>query len=647
MRNRIPIEFRDLALWPTADYRALAEADAQALLRRTQAVHQYAQRVPIGDIERATGIPRVQLYRMITRCLSVHPDGRIRGFRGLIPYSRVRPYRRTKPVAPTTRVRKSGSSGAMTALLERFESLRDFVKRELSLHNVYFGARGELCGLHEVHLAFLSQCRELGITSADYPFSQERKGIRSLGSAIRKMASASVAEAARASGATRISNPWSNEKFAESGPTHPYEVVEFDGHKLDIRLTIRFEAEGGILEYLEVGRIWLLVIIDVFSRAILGWNLVLAPEYNRHDVMRTVQHALSRQRLRAQYAVTGLAPALGAGLIPEAIPYLTGACWERMRLDNAKANLAIETLSLLETVVGCVVEAGPVGQPTQRPFVERFFRTLESHLGHRLPATTGASPSDIRRRLTDPKGRDTLPVTVDELSELLEVSIANYNGTPHDGIGARSPLEFLTRAIEFHRDAVRILSEPFRRQLFLFNPCETRTVCGSPSRGLRPYINLHGVRYSSATLQHAVDLIGKTIRVYVDPQDLTLVHAYLSDGAELGSLNAARPWHRTKHSLRLRQEIQRLRRQRKLHFTDADDPVRVFLAYKRKELPRSKKSAHSTAQAARDLQAAPEAANKPSVPPPAQASADPVLPIVKPRPLLRIGKGQVTRKPPP
>jgi hypothetical protein len=37
-------------------------------------------------------------------------------------------------------------------------------------------------------------------------------------------------------------------------------------------------------------------------------------------------------------------------------------------------------------------------------------------------------------------------VSFDELFELLEVTIANYNGTPHDGIGARSPLEFLARA---------------------------------------------------------------------------------------------------------------------------------------------------------------------------------------------------------
>jgi putative transposase len=152
------------------------------------------------------------------------------------------------------------------------------------------------------------------------------------------------------------------------------------------------------------------------------------------------------------------------------------------------------------------------------------------------------------------------------------------------------------------------------------------------------------VRYSSRLLQQAGDLIGKPIRVHVDPQDLRIVHAYLDSGAELGPLNAARPWHRTPHSLRLRQEILRLRRQRKLHFTPADDPVEVFLQAKRQQLAKQRgRTNHRSAEAARAVTTAAAttagAAASPTIDSPPAA-----LPIIKPRALTRIGKGQVFDK---
>ena len=64
--------------------------------------------------------------------------------------------------------------------------------------------------------------------------------------------------------------------------------MEFDGHKIDIRLRVRFEDAAGVVEDILIDRVWLLVVIDVYCRAILGWNVVLSAEYNRHDVIRTI-----------------------------------------------------------------------------------------------------------------------------------------------------------------------------------------------------------------------------------------------------------------------------------------------------------------------------------------------------------------------
>jgi len=653
MRPLIPPELQDLSLWPTVDPTALGDERRKELLQRIEAVRLYLKPTPVGTIELATGVPRSQLYRLLRRCVEAHPDGRIRGFRALLPYARARSYRRTKPVRATTRTQHAGSSGAMAALLDRHEELRALLRRALSQHDVYLGDRGQLCKLHALHRRFLDACRELGLDGGDYPLNQDRQGIRSLAKAVHRMASESFAAGARAAGAQRIAAPWAEEPYAAEPASRPFEVVEFDGHKLDIPLHVRYVDAAGVAEDIDVNRVWLLVVLDVCSRAILGWNLVLSAEYDRNDAIRTVQQALMPQRRRERLSIPGLAYAPSGGFVGEVIPAFEGACWERLRLDNARANLAGDTLALLCTVVGCVAEAGPLADPTKRPFVERFFGTLASTLSHRLPGTTGSHPQDVRRRLLDAKGKDALAVSFDELLELIEVSVANYNGTPHDGIGGRTPLEFLQRSAEFHGGGVRTLSEPFRRQLCILQPSRLCTVAGSLRNGVRPYVNLHGVRYSSRLLQQAPDLIGGTLRVFVDPQDLRVVHAYLPDGSEFGPLSAARPWHRTPHSLRLRQEILRLRRQRKLHFTPAEDPVQAFLQSRRQQAskPRGGK-AHRGAEAARSVAAGALPATLPSPLAGAGIGADadaadappPVLPVVKPRSLARIGKGQVMGK---
>jgi putative transposase len=49
----------------------------------------------------------------------------------------------------------------------------------------------------------------------------------------------------------------------------------------------------------------------------------------------------------------------------------------------------------------------------------------------RLPGYTGSHPRDLRRVVADPRNNLRLFVSLDELEELVEYAIADYNGTPH------------------------------------------------------------------------------------------------------------------------------------------------------------------------------------------------------------------------
>src|ERR1035437_2607937 len=323
MKRLVPPDLQDMSLWPTVDPNAFEGQRREDLLNRIEAVRLYVVGTTLSKIVAVTNVPRSQIFRLIKRCIEPHKDGRIRGFRALIPFARSKSYQRTADVRPTTRTRHSGSSGAMTALLERHESLTALLRQMISERAVFSGERGELCGLHDAHRAFIKACRALELTARDYPLNQERKGIRGLSDAIRKLATRSFADAARMAGAQRISPPWSDqEKNAITVANKPFDIVEFDGHKIDINLQVSFEDAVGVVEHIKINRVWLLVIIDVYSRAILGWNVVLSPEYNRHDVMRTIQQALPPQRKRTQLSIPGLTYAFSGGFVGEVLPFL-------------------------------------------------------------------------------------------------------------------------------------------------------------------------------------------------------------------------------------------------------------------------------------------------------------------------------------
>ncbi len=66
-------------------------------------------------------------------------------------------------------------------------------------------------------------------------------------------------------------------------------IVEFDGHRLDLRLKVVVRDPLGFEHEFEIERVWLLVIIDV---CMLGYHLVVAREYSGYGVIRTAVYAL-------------------------------------------------------------------------------------------------------------------------------------------------------------------------------------------------------------------------------------------------------------------------------------------------------------------------------------------------------------------
>lgn|GEM_PF-258553 len=618
-RSAIPELLADLSTWPTVDTTAFEETDRAIFDSRAEAVRLFVEErdIPIAEITRRTGIHREQLYRQLGRCLGKAEDGRIHGFRGLIRNKHLKEYVRTAPVRPSKPRSKGGAAGALRSLRNRHPKIGLWLERQAKQRSKPLGeeTRKVKKKFSAIHKEFLEKCRDAGVKDTEWPFNRDHLGERTLQEFIRRIEN-SCGDSGSDQDSSVLPTP---EKLADSGsrtesgvpqPILPFDAVQFDGHKIDLRITLRYVDPFGLEFLFELTRIWILVALDVVSRAALGFQVVLAPEYDSDEVAKALQSCFGSSS-PPPFTIPGLAVRQGGGFPCDLFEVAKHPGWRWFQYDSARANLAEANLIRLGDIVGCFIHTGRLGEPDDRAFIERFFAYLAKSGFHQVPGTTGSNPSDSVRRLGD-VGKDlSRLMTVDELLQVVYVMLADYNGESHTGLGGRTPIEALRYWLNKPGVLVRTLPPQKRRQLIFLQEARVVTIVGGSKKQRRkPHINFEGVRYTCNLLEGKAELIGKRIRIYFNIQDIRQLHAFFEDGSELGILIASRSWRRTAHSLRLRKEILRLIRLGKLNFRDGDDAIEAWAVYKRRTAPKDKRSATALAKQGQ-IQAA-AAANVPT-----------------------------------
>lgn len=209
-RRKGELQELDLASWPTVAFTGLSRNAEEIYQCRAKAIRLYAEGDAVRRIEAATKVERRQLYRLLDRCLSMHPDGRIYGFRALIPYQRIAPYQRVAPLS-VHGGRNGGEAGSFESLLVLQPGLQKWLAALIRHRRVFLEQvstegqlRTRLRGLNQAHWAFLQQCRMLGLSATDYPLRTSSKGIRSLSKYLKAMALRTFEAGARAAGASRM-----------------------------------------------------------------------------------------------------------------------------------------------------------------------------------------------------------------------------------------------------------------------------------------------------------------------------------------------------------------------------------------------------------------------------------------------------------
>jgi putative transposase len=601
-RRALLLDAPPVALWPTVDPFHLPPDERNEVMALCDALWDLFSdgEQSVAEILARHGVHRGKLYRAAGRCLQKHPDGRIFGFRVALPYQSIKEYERSTLVKPVPYAR-GGSSGAFRQLMRDYPAIDQTIRTAVRDRSRSVKLGGQVRQpIRDIHAQFIKACRTSGITADRYPLNTKRMAVRSLSAYISSIVEKDFGMAvSHARGNRARQAPGTMEQAPAA--TRPFEVVEFDGHKIDLRLMVRLVDPFGLEQTLELHRIWILVLIDVYTRAVLGYHIALGKEYNKDDVAAALQATLT-PALPRYYSIPELTVREGGGFPSAVVPETAFACWDWFRMDGAKSHLAADTLTRLNQIVGCWTDNGPPGTPNDRPVIERFFHLIARHFAHRLPGTVGNSPEAIERALSEPKGSVSLNVELPELEDMIHVLISNYNATAHPGVGDKTPLEAMAYSVKAPGAFLRKLPMPIRSNLCLMQEARVVPIKGSVEQGLRPHINFSGVRYTSSVLATNAALIGRKLRIYYDVRDVRAVKAFFEDGTELGVLTAARPWHITPHSLRMRQEIHRLLAERKLDVERDECPVVAWGRYKWRIAKSDKRAANALAKQKNNLE---------------------------------------------
>ena len=549
MANKL-YDLRELQLirnaWPDIPDEAVPEPKRKIFLARKRAVNLYINGAKLSDIEKQTGVRRGNISRLLKRSLKKKEDGEYYGYEALIPNNKMEEVCRTN---------------TFQNLLERFPSLAEFIYGNFFGNKKYTLEKN--MNVKTLHGKFLAECRRLGIQDDEYPFNTANLAYVSLSKHVKKLQKENLSDQARREGkdsvqklrSTGIGNRYTRDAVA------PFQCVQIDGHIIDAHYVVEIENDDGTVSKVIATRAWLIAVIDVATRCILGFSVSQQFNYDQYDVIDALINAI-KPKERRKLTIKGLEYPENGGYHSIAFPELKYALFNEVMLDNAKSHLSNYTVEKVSGTLKNVMNFGSVATPETRGIIERFFGSLETRGFHKLPATTGSNIKDPKRHNPESAALK-YNITYEEICELLEILIAEYNNTPHSSLFGQTPLEAMKAKI-FEAGLVPCLATEEEKSEIdrLRLRTTTRIVRGKAKNGKRPYISFEGAEYRSPELSVSANFLGQELTICFDPRDISTVEAYDEKGNYIGTLRARGEFGTKSHSLKTRKNANRLAMER-------------------------------------------------------------------------------------
>jgi transposase InsO family protein len=288
--------------------------------------------------------------------------------------------------------------------------------------------------------------------------------------------------------------------------TFPLQYVFADHYLLDVFIV---DEETRSI----VSRLWVTLLIDAFSRCVLG--MALLEEYpSVESIQSALLHAIWPKTSHTALGIAGEWACYG---IPQ-----------QLFLDNAWAHHSHSLENLARTISehGKYDTIDLVFRPPYKAryggLIETYFEWLSDRIKQLLP---GAIQSSDPRHVRDAAKKACL--LYEDINHFLQESIVEYNHTPHSAL-KMTPHQKWMEGIKMGFPLVPPLTDPTRRKFLHMIP-ETRQIL--PGKG----VCVFGMQYTSAVAAGAekVDRDDKPIQYSIryDPVDISKVAlCHFTDG---------------------------------------------------------------------------------------------------------------------
>lgn len=573
---------------PRPDLSHLADHTREHYERTLCAVVSVVSGRSVTHASKAFRICPKRLRKVLTRLSELAADGDIEGFRACLPYSayRSRDDGSNKKPIPT-----EARPHAFEKVLATYPDLEELIQQFRTPLPRGRAPRS----FDRLHAKLLQFLRSHG-HSHQYPFTSKDLGRKALLRIVRKRRIAGLgAGLATPTAPTTTTTPplTGRSGVLEALLRQPFERVELDAHRIDIESVVEVELPNGGSAKQKIYCLWLLVMIDTSSRAVLGWSLRPGRSYDALDVTKCVASAIHPWS-KQLFTIPGLEYSLEAAMPQGGEEATAGHRSIVLALDNFKAHHSEKFLRSFCDFHDGILYFGRPHQPKSRPIVEAFFGKLEAGVLRKLPG--GFEPAT---RLGEKRVRiasftpDRHPLQMRLLEELMEFIVTNYNATPHPSLGTMSPLQFLAKWKSDRPETVcSRVSDGIELAQQMMTVSIKKRVSGSKSGGNPPSIHHAYVRYSSREFAQAWELVGKQVVVRVDRSDLRQVAVFCDDSQRLlGVLTASRPWDNTRHDEQTRKLVYRWIKSFRIDTADLDCAIAAYTKHLRSTASQSVEAA--------------------------------------------------------
>lgn len=575
--------------WPTPDVSQFPESVREKYFRRKNAVLMRLDGAAPDLVASQFGIGEREQRRLIARCKVPTESGGVIGFYACIEQFRVTEYKRTQEVVRIKSPHKGGCAGALQQLFRMHPDVQKLVKDLYLGYEVDGKVVEPVESKRDIWRDFKKVLRSLGYTDSDWPFNTKSIGYVSLSEYLNSLHQKDYRNASKArygdDAARRTSIGTGELPLIEAH--RPFSIMELDYQMVDAHSIFLITNRFGDKIEVHVRR-WYYGLMGDANNGLITGVFIGFEEYPSSDcALKIIDSSLRPQVYsdddpRIAYIVDGR-------ILPnELLPSLSYQCFNVLRVDNGWANAARATVNAVIDVVGCAVNFGPKKGWWHRPVVESIFHDLTKRGLQRLPSSLGCCPSDPKRNKPEEKA-GVFRIDISEVTGVISGAVRAHNDSLSSGREFSSPLQAIAGALANDRSGYipQLLPKAALDDKRLLTHVQECTVTGNPKKGIRPHVKWDNCRYHNPILANRDDLIGCTLILYANLDDIRDVIATVKEtGEDIGRMVPEARWRHRPVSVRFRKLINR-DGEAKRAANEADDPVEIWKRKKSEQLAES------------------------------------------------------------